>query len=182
MVASRRIAVGAAMGPIRKSQLPGQALLRRYEQGGHYTDCYSTDIARSVSHSQFVAAFYTTFLFKMERLILKWALSRPSTDAEARQLAEQRRDNFAAWNVEARDDDQLLLCDFQGKTRSWLMVEALSTGQSPQTRLFFGSAVVRTRTGKEESRAFGFSPLLQFHKLYSVALLYFARRRLGRGG
>ncbi len=170
------------MGSIRKSPLPKQALLRLYTRGGHYTDCYSTDISRSVTHAQFVAAFYTTFLFKIERLILKWAVSRPSTDVEAVQLAEEQRDTFAAWNVEARDDNQLLLCDFQGKTRSWLMVEPMSMGQAPRTRLYFGSAVVRAgkNESEENSRASGFSALLRFHKLYSVALLYCAKKRLER--
>lgn len=170
------------MGSIRKSSLPKRALLGLYASGGHYTDCYSTDVLHSVTHAQFVVAFYTTFLFKIERLILKWAVSRPSTDAEAVQLAEKQRDTFAAWNVEARDDNQLLLSDFRGKTRSWLMAEPMSMGKAPRTRLYFGSAVVGAGQNEndENSHAFGFSALLQFHKLYSVALLYCAKNRLER--
>lgn len=170
------------MNSIKKAPLPNEALLRSYMNDGHYTDCFSTEILRSVTHSQYVAAFYTTFLFKIERLILKFAVSRPSTDAEAVQLAEQRRDTFAAWRVEARDNDQLLLCDFQGRTRSWLMVEAIATEPEPRTRLYFGSAVVRS--GKSEngnrSPAPGFRILLRIHKWYSIALLYSAKKRLER--
>jgi len=168
------------MDSIKKTPLPNEALLRPYMQEGHFTDCFSTEISRSVTHSQYVAAFYTTLLFKIERFILKVAVSRPSTDTEAVQLAEQRRDTFAAWKVEARDDDQLLLCDFQGRTRSWLMVELIDTEQGPRTRLYFGSAVVRPGKSEKNSPALGFNLLLRFHKWYSIALLYSAVKRLER--
>ena len=92
----------AAMGPIKNSPLPKEALLRLYLRDGHYTDCFSTDISQSVTHSQYVTASYTTLLFKIERLILRLAVSKPSTDTDAVQLAEKQRDTFAAWNVEAR--------------------------------------------------------------------------------
>jgi hypothetical protein len=180
LAASGRSAVNAAMGPIKNSPLPKEALLRLYLRDGHYTDCFSTDISQSVTHSQYVTAFYTTLLFKIERLILRLAVSKPSTDTDAVQLAEKQRDTFAAWNVEARDDNQLLLCDFQGRTRSWLMVEPMPTEQGPRTRLYFGSAVVRYRKSESErkSSTFEFGMLLRFHRLYSVALLYSAKKRL----
>ena len=167
------------MGSIEKFRLPEEALLRHYSQGGHFADCYSTVISRPVTQSQYVAAFYTTILFKVERLILKWAVAKPSTDAEALQLAEAKRNTFAAWSVEARDDEQLLLCDYQSKTRSWLMVEPMP---DRQTRLYFGSAVVQARNKHEKitKRKFGFGLLLKFHKMYSIALLYCAKKRLER--
>ena len=75
---------------IESTTHPKESLLLRYEQDGHYTDCFRTDISRTVTHSQFVAAFYTTFLFRIERFILKWAVSKPSTDTEAAQLADEQ--------------------------------------------------------------------------------------------
>jgi len=51
-------------------------------------------------------AFYTTLVFKLERLILKLAVSRPSTDAQAKQLAAGSIDEFSAWHVEARSENQ----------------------------------------------------------------------------
>ena len=170
------------MGSIKSSRLPEEALLRLYLRDGHYTDCYSTDISQTVTHSQFIAAFYTTFLFKIERFVLRLLVSRPSTDTEAVQLAEKQRDSFAAWSVEARDNDQLLLCDFQGRTRSWLMVEPMPPEQAPRTRLYFGSALMRSRKneGERYSGTFGFGALLWIHRLYSVALLYSAKKRLER--
>ena len=170
------------MSLVKNSRLPEEALLHQYLQDRHYADCFSIDISQSVTHSQYVAAFYTTFLFKIERFILRWAVSKPSTDAEAVQLAEKQRSAFAAWVVEARNNDQLLLCDFQGRTRSWLMVEPMPQEQAPWTRLYFGSAVVRNRNSEngQKSSKFGFSALLSLHRLYSVALLYSAKKRLER--
>ena len=170
------------MVSITSSPLPDESLLRRYLRDGHYTDCYSTDISRSVTHSQYIVAFYTTFLFKIERFILKLAVSRPSTDTEAMQLAEKQRDSFAAWRVEARDNNQLLLCDFQGRTRSWLMIEPMPLEQTPRTRLYFGSAVVRIRKSENERQSISFASgvLLGLHRMYSVPLLYSAKKRLER--
>lgn len=145
---------------------------------GAYTDCYVTEIARTVSLPEYVEAFYTTPIFKLERLILKWSVSKPSTDAEARHLAHGATDAFAAWSVEVRASDQLLLCDFLRRTRSWLMVSAIDSYGSG-TRLYFGSAIVpvRSRSG-QTTLGFAFNSLLGFHKLYSRALLRAARSRL----
>jgi len=165
---------------IESRSLPHDALLSRYQYDGAYTDCYSTDIPISVSHAQYVTAFYTTFVFKLERFMLNWTVSKPSTDAQAKQLAEGSNDSFAAWTVEARTKNQLLMCDFQSRTRSWLMVTPLERG----TRLFFGSAIVpviEPRTGKSKL-GFGFRSLLGFHKVYSMALLSAAKSRLEKHG
>lgn len=165
------------MSAIKASPLPDGALLARYQRDGAHTDCYATEVAFAVGHADYVAAFYTTPLFKLERLILKWAVSRPSTDIQAAQLAAGSLDEFAAWRVEDRAPDQLLLTDLYGRTRSWLMVAPLADGG---TRLYFGSAVVPrvdARSGKA-GLGFGFRALLGFHKLYSLALLAAARARL----
>jgi len=162
--------------------LPAGALLRRVADAGAYTDCYAVEIPRAVSHAAYVEAFYTTWVFKLERLILRLLVSRPSTDAEARQLALGERDDFVAWSVEARAPDQLLLADFVGRTKSWLMV-ARDDG-SGSTRLYFGSAVVPVRDRKTGRASLGtvHSALLGFHKLYSQLLLRAARSRLLRTG
>ena len=121
--------------------LPDASLLSRYRlQQGAYTDCYSTEIDGGVSQAEFVEAFYTTWVFKLERTILKWAVARPSTDAQAALLAQGGLDAFSAWTVEDRREDQLLLCDMHGRTRSWLMAAPAESGNG--TRLYFGSAVV----------------------------------------
>ena len=171
------------MHHIRSYPLPTHALLTKYAKAGAYTDCFATEIARTVLHAEFVEAFYTGRLFKVERFLLRVFISRPSTDLQARQLAAGELNEFAAWRVEARAVDQLLMCAIDGRTRSWLMVSA---AQEPgRTRLYFGSAVVprsstvNPSTGKP-SMGFVFKALLGFHRLYSRALLSAAAARLAR--
>ncbi len=168
------------MPAIEPCHLPDGALLEKYSREGAYTDCYMTDVAGTVPLSEYVATFYTTPVFKLERLILKYAVSMPSTNDQARQLAAGALDTFAAWHVEARGTDQLLMCDFQRRTRSWLMVTPLAGASSPRTRLYFGSAVVplkNARTGKQ-SLGLVFRMLLGFHQIYSRILLHSAKARI----
>ena len=154
------------------ADLPADALLQRYREQGAYTDCFTIDVPGRVVHAAFVEAFYTTAVFKLERLLLALFVARPSNDEEARELAGGHREKFAAWSVEARAPGQLLMCDFAGSTRSWLM--AVPAPGNAGTRLYFGSAVVRSRQGG------AFRALLGFHKLYSRLLLRAAASRLRR--
>ena len=160
--------------------LPTHALLTKYANSGAYTDCFVAEIARTVSHAEFVEAFYTGGLFKVERFLLGVLISKPSTDRQARQLASGELNEFAAWRVEARAVDQLLLCAIDGRTRSWLMVSAAP--EPGRTRLYFGSAVVPAvnRSRGKPSMGFVFRASLGFHKLYSRALLSAAAARLAR--
>ena len=173
------------MPHIQPHPLPTHALLAKYATSGAYTDCFVTEITRTVSHAEFVEAFYTGGLFKVERFLLRVFISKPSTDLQARQLAAGELNEFAAWRVEARAVDQLLMCAIDGRTRSWLMVSAAEV--PGRTRLYFGSAVVtkvgavNPSTGKS-SMGFVFRALLGFHKLYSRALLSAAVKRLARIG
>src|SRR3569833_1313471 len=131
------------MPSVRACSLPEAALLSKYMQAGAYTDCLTTEIAKPVSHAAYVEAFYTSRVFKLERFLLTWLVSKPSTDAQARDLASGASDTFAAWRVEERTANQLLVCDFLGYTRSWLMIGP--PGDEGVTRLYFGTAVVPSR-------------------------------------
>ncbi len=83
-------------------------------------------------------------------------------------LANGEIDTFAAWTVESRDSNQILLTDIRGNTRSWLMVEPSGDGAT----LLFGSAVVpREIDGTARPPAWIFRVLLGFHQLYSRVLL-----------
>lgn len=174
------------MAAIRPCALPDGSLLSPYAGSGGYADCYVAEVAGAVSHAEFVEAFYTSAVFKLERWVLRLLVSRPSTDAQAKQLALGELGAFAAWSVEGRAPNQLLLCDMAGRTRSWLMVSAAGGGGPTCTRLFFGSAVVPARSAAAGRGSLGpvFSALLGFHKLYSRVLLGAARSRLRaqRGG
>ncbi len=165
---------------IEKSHLPVDALLAEYVKEGHYSDCYSTDVRTTVTHAEYVAAFYTTPLFKLERIILKWIFGKPSTDHQARQLGAGETETFAAWYVEKRSERQILMCDFRGRTRSWLMVSSATDIYSDGSRLYLVSVVIPVYNAETGTSSLGasFKHLAGFHKAYSVALLYSAKLRL----
>lgn len=158
------------MVQVLSGELHEKALLARYSDVGH-TDCYFADVPRDVTFEAYVTAFYTSWLFKVERVILR-LVKRPSTDGEAAELAAGMRTQFAAWDVEDRTADQLLMCDMAGRTRSWLRVAPIDGG----TRLFFGSAVVPDK--KSGKMGWLFHALMGFHRVYSVLLLKAAVRNL----
>jgi len=168
------------MTRIHSIEVPAHSLLKRYVASGAYVDCYVTEISASASHAQFVEAFYTTPLFKLERWLLGLLISRPSTDREAGQLARGELSSFAAWRVESRAPNEVLLA--AGRTRSWLMVSSSVEHHAGGTRLMFGSVVVPERSAKPGRHGIGagFRALLGFHQLYSRALLQSARARLSR--
>lgn len=154
---------------IQNIPIPANTMLEKYSSAtGAYTDCYRTEIPRLISFPEFVFAFYTTPLFKLERLILL-IVSKPSTDAQARQVADGKIGKFAAWTVEARTENELLMCDFLSRTRSWFMTKSDGT----KTQLYFGSAVVPK--AEQTSLGLEFRAVLGFHKIYSVLLLWSAK-------
>lgn len=161
------------MTRVRPSPLPADALLQGHRANGAFTDCYTTDVAGSVSHAAFVTAFYTSPLFKVERLILRWVCAKPSTDAQAAQLAAATIQEFAVWQLEGLAPNQHLLADSSGRTRSWLMTEPIAAASGVSTRLYFGSAVISIRNARTgtSSMGWGFRALLGFHALYSRLLL-----------
>ena len=166
------------MSHIVASELPEEALLQRYKHDGSYTDCYCMIIQRGVSMPEYISAFYTTPIFKVERKILSLVAGKHSSDEGAQGLALGNQKIFAAWSVEGRSTNQLLLCDFQSRTRSWLMVQA----QSNSTRLYFGSAVVPKSKSAEGKASFGiaFHVLKGFHHLYTKALMSAAYAKLSK--
>lgn len=170
------------MFSIEKCTVPANTILDKYSINGAYADCYRTEISGQISFPEYLFAFYTTSIFKLERLILKWTVSKPSTDTQANQLANGDIEEFAAWNVEDRRENELLMCDFRGRTRSWLMITPVTTDQGIRTRLYFGSAVVPIRDIKTGKASLGFivQALLGFHKIYSIVLLYSAKSKIER--
>lgn len=160
------------------SHPPSDSLLARLAaERQAFADAYTLDLPRAVTLAEFVEAFYTTRLFKLERLVLT-LLGRPSSDAAARALAQGQVQRFAAWTVQARTADELLMHEDTGATRSWFKVEA---GEGGGTRLWFGSAVVPRRRrgpGGEPRMGWAFHALLGVHRAYSRALLAAAARRL----
>ena len=161
---------------IKLDSLPELFLLVKYEEK-HYTDCFCIEIEKKLSFQEYVEAFYTTPLFKVERFILRF-IGKPSSDLIAKQLAQDQTNKFAAWTVEQRTENQLLLCDFMQKTRSCLMTES----KNGKTKLYFGSAVIFELSKKNNTlkEPLGFSLLSWFHLIYSKALLRAAFKRLNK--
>jgi hypothetical protein len=161
--------------PARSRPLPPDSLLARHSRPGDHADCYTIDVPGVVGLEAFVEAFYTSRGFLPERLVL-YLVGRGASAADARMLASGGADRFAAWQVEARAERELLLLDYLGRTRSWLGVEPLPPGG---TRLHFGSGIIRRegdRTGDRAERGL-FRLLLPFHARYSRLLLSAAARR-----
>jgi len=77
---------------IRNEECPPDALLRTYRGGAHperwggYGDCFSVSIDRVVALADFVTAFYTSPLFRVERFLLRLILGVRSSDADAHAL------------------------------------------------------------------------------------------------
>ncbi|MEL7023572.1 MAG: hypothetical protein AAGL69_07455 [Pseudomonadota bacterium] len=165
---------------IESTEIPNGSMLGEFARLGHFADCYLTEVSREISLEAFVRAFYSTRLFSVERWILKVVARRPSTTEDIEALAKGHTRQFAAWDVEARAENELLLCDMTGKTRSWLMVRPVNDASA--TQLFFGSAVLGAASGN--SGAPVLSPLIRitlpFHHWYSKALFGAARRALVR--
>ena len=167
---------------IEQQLAPSDSLLNTYRGGrqpdrwGRYGDCFSVRVARRISLPEFVFAFYTTRVFRLERCILQvgW-IGAASTDAQARGVAQGTGNLFAVWQVGARSESQLLMCDQYEATRSWFRVVPDEAG----TTLQFGSAVA-SAPGQNGAHAMsrGFGLLLGFHVLYSRVLLRAAAKRL----
>jgi hypothetical protein len=169
------------MPTVRPCEVPLNSLLRHYGGGGGFADCYVAEVAGNVSQQAFIAAFYTSPLFKIERTLLKVLAARPASDTDAEQLSRGEASAFSAWRVEGQSPSELLLADVTGRTRSWLMAApVVSPAREPRTRLYFGSAVVPRAGADGATRGMGwvFHALLGFHRLYSRALLLAASQRL----
>jgi hypothetical protein len=170
----------ASMFSVVREAVPEDALLKTYRGGvhpehwGRYGDCFSVAVDRTASLADFVFAFYTSPLFRIERLMLRALVRAPSSDSEARRLADGSAATFAAWYVGERTATQLLMCDRYERTRSWFRVVPLGGGR---TLLQFGSAVAAVRDSRTGAAAMGggFGLLLGFHVVYSQALLHAAK-------
>ncbi|MFG6430206.1 hypothetical protein [Roseateles sp. LYH14W] len=166
------------MTPLETPPPPGSLLARLAKERCAFADAYTLSFPRTVGLAEFVEAFYTTRLFKLERALLA-LFGKPSSDAMARAVARGEGQRIAVWTVQAREGDELLMHEDSGATRSWFKAQA---GEGGGTTLWFGSAVVpRQRQANGEARMGAvFHALLGFHRWYSRALLAAAARRLAR--
>ncbi len=157
--------------PQRTDVPPGTLIAAQSERIGGFADTFVTRVPGQVPLSDYVAAFYTSPVFKAERLILRLA-GHPSTDDDAIAVAQGTKDRFAIWRDPIRTQTELLMQEASGATASWFMVEP----GSEETTLYFGSHVRPRADGS--GMPFLFKVLAGFHNVYSHALLSAAARRL----
>ncbi len=148
-------------------ELPADSLLQRHARAGAFTDAYALRLPRTVTLAEFIEAFYTSPLFRLELWLIARFVGVQATPQEARRLAADQTRQFSVWQVEARSDVQIVLAT--GPTRSWLRLDA--DGRT----LVFGSAVLPRDDGQARP---GFRWLGGFHVLYSRLLLAAAGGRL----
>lgn len=150
-------------GVQQDTSLRGQLFARYWNDPLIYSDCYTKVVNGHISLGEYVSALYGSRVFRLELLIFKFTLGLNVSPADIQALANGG-DSFAVWDVEDRSEDQLLLKDRHGSTRSWLMVSP----EGGKTRLFFGSAVLPGDNGKQGMM---FQLALPFHKVYAQSLL-----------
>jgi hypothetical protein len=178
------------MFSIAREAVPEDSLLKTHrgavhpERWGNYGDCFSVSVERGASLADFVFAFYTSPLFRIERLILGVLARAPAGDGDAHALAQGSATRFSIWYAGERTVTQLLMCDRYERTRSWFQVVPLDGGR---TLLRFGSAVAAAPATAAPSSAASadaakaatssavFRLLLGFHILYSQLLLSAAK-------
>ena len=168
---------GGGMSGPEECPVPDNRLISPFKLAeAHHTDAFCFEYTGQVDLADFVAAFYTTWLFKLERVVLHVFAKAPSSDAQAQELAAGESDTFAVWRVEGREPTEILLGERSGRTKSWLAVEP--TGET--TRLWFGSIVVPVERKGKLTLGPVFDSLLGAHKVYSRLLLMAAAARLER--
>ena len=161
-------------------EIPENGFLNAYDlKSGCYTDCFCIDVPGSINFPTYVYAFFNTPVFKLERVLLRLLASSPSSETDVANLASGTSDVLSMWNVEERNENQMLMSVGNGPIRTWLMCSS-SDISSGTTRLFFGSAVLPTRRDASGDHKMGrsFHILLGFHKIYSRILLWSAKQKL----
>jgi len=165
--------------------LPDDSLFNSFRGGRHperwvgQGDCFSVTVNQAVPLSEFVVGFYSSPVFRVERLLLGVLAGAKSSDSDVQSVADGSGSTFAIWSVGERTATQLLMCDCYERTRSWFQVVPLAVDR---TELRFGSAVASRRnrkTGGVSISRWAYW-LMGFHVLYSRLLLRAAGNRVLR--
>ena len=155
---------------VRKSEIPMTALVKAYQgQPKTRIDCYKIYADKLVNLEYFVGRFYRGRLFRIERALISRFTGHPSSDKQLNDLLSATSKTFSAWTQSARNENQLIMCDYQGRTCSWFMVEPQDEG----TSLYFGTVLKPTQyfKGLEWLSKPIFTLFLPAHGLYSRLLL-----------
>ncbi|MEO0487904.1 MAG: hypothetical protein AAF092_18555 [Pseudomonadota bacterium] len=152
---------------VQRVPVPADALLAAYCGDGNHVDAYQLSVSEPVALPDYIRAFFQTGIFRLERWILAVAAGASSSDYQIEDLAKGQGDRMAAWRVEARGDQEILLAVEGSPIRTWLGVVS-----GPSPALLFGSAVLAYK-GRVP---FAARALMPFHAVYSRVLLASAGR------
>ncbi|WP_421849510.1 hypothetical protein [Oricola sp.] len=166
------------MSIIQVAPLPVGSFLGPYAQdAANYVDCYRTTVPGHIDLARFVATFFDSWIFRLERRLLAAFGQTGTSQGDVQALADGRSGGFAGWRVERRSDTQLLMSVRHDTIRTWLCIEP-HPGDASRTDLYFGSAVVAVAAGPHgtKRRRRLATLLIPVHRLYSRILLRAAAR------
>jgi len=158
---------------IEKVTVPDHCLMATYrDTPGCVADNFQATLSRPVTLDAYIAAFFDTPLFRLERLILRLFAGRATTRADVEALAAGRADNFAMWHVVERSATEIMLAVDRSRIRTWLAIVPPEKPGEP-TILRFGSAILPKSVSASGNGDVGFlfRALTGFHNLYSRLLL-----------
>ncbi|KAA0175468.1 hypothetical protein FNF27_03168 [Cafeteria roenbergensis] len=141
-------------------------------------DCFRLDVPGHVPIERFVHAFFTSWLFKLERLVLPVA----TTDSLAKDFAYSRVNEFAIWTAKERTDSELLATWAEEHSpatgATWMrVVHGKDDDGKPKTCLEFGSAIA---TGDMPYQKAVMAVAMPLHLAYSGLLLGAAAGNIDR--
>ena len=158
------------MPTVSETPLPEDSLLRASSaQTGGYTDCFEARVllgdAPDRAFERFVFLFFDSWLFRLERIVLRLAGKGPKTLTDPLALARGEVGRFAAWHVEDRGPTELLMAVTNTPILTWLSIAE----DGGHARLRFGSAI-RPHVGSGRIH-WGFRVTMGAHRTYSRLLL-----------
>lgn len=170
------------MTQVSAPELPPESLLARLRGPECYRDAFRASLPGEVSLGELVTAFFSSRVFLTERMALH-LIGRGAGQAEIAALAAGETQRFAAWEMEAREENQLLMHDFLDQTCCWLAVSTrgpdgalcgpLPVPEVGRTFIWFG-------TGVREVGGPIMRHLQGAHRFYARQLLAGAARGLAR--
>ncbi|MEL6648775.1 MAG: hypothetical protein AAFQ05_13995 [Pseudomonadota bacterium] len=168
------------MARVVAALLPQDSLLHACAtRPGSYTDCFEaavpTDGTPDRAFERFVFLFFDSWLFRVERMILRFAGKAPKAGTDPIALARGEVAHFAAWTVDARRAQELLMSVHHTPIRTWLSVAK----DGDQMRLRFGTALLAQETSGRVH--WGFRATIRAHRLYAKLLLKAAAADWTRG-
>ncbi len=91
------------MSKVSAAIVPPDSLLAKHAGPDDYTDCFVRTVPGTVSLSEYITRFYSSWAFLPERKLLG-LIGRGANHADIAALAKGRTESFAAWDLVERTD------------------------------------------------------------------------------